>query len=62
MRGVPFELAVGVEGFSSPAGLRRGRFDLAQPGADVNRLAVIGAVVFVQSLHGFVLADKVSSG
>jgi hypothetical protein len=34
-----------------------GGFDFAQDGTDVNRLAVVTAVVFIQALHGDILLE-----
>ena len=38
-----------------PAVLLCGGFDVAQDGADVNRLAVVTAVIFIQTLHRAIL-------
>src|SRR5476651_2017378 len=46
-----FQAAGCVKQFGSPAMRLRGGFDVAQHGADVNRLAVIAAVIFAELLH-----------
>lgn len=51
MQGEQFLAADPVEEIRSPAALQRGRFDVAQHGVDVNRLAVVAAVVFTELLH-----------
>jgi hypothetical protein len=42
---------VGVKNFRSPAVLLRGGFDLAQHGAEGDRLAMVTAVIFAKFLH-----------
>ena len=51
MQREPFEFSTLVENFRSPAVLLRRRFDIAQHGADVNRLAEIAAKIFTELLH-----------
>ena len=51
MQREPFEFSGFVKNFGSPAvRLRRG-LDVAQHGADVNRLAVVAAVIFAEPFH-----------
>ena len=51
MEGEQVEFAFFSEGLGSPAMLLRGGFDVVQDGADVNRLAVVTAVIFAELLH-----------
>ena len=51
MEGEPFETVLLVESFRRPALLLGRNFDVAQHGADVNRLAVVAAVIFAELLH-----------
>ena len=51
MQREPFEFARLVKNFRSPAVRLRRRRDRAQPGADVNRLTMIAAVIFAELLH-----------
>ena len=46
-----FEVADFVKQFRSPTMLLRRRFHVTQHGADVNRLAVVAAVIFAELLH-----------
>ena len=46
-----FQIAGLVKQFGSPAVFLRGSLDVAQHGANVNRLAMIAAVIFVELLH-----------
>jgi len=46
-----FQAAGLVEQLGSPAVGQRGGFDVAQHGMDVNRLAVVAAVIFAKLLH-----------
>lgn len=47
----PFEFASFLKNFRSPTVRLRRRFDLAQHGAGINRLAVIATVIFAELLH-----------
>jgi hypothetical protein len=49
MEGEQVEIVLPFKRLGGPAVLLRGGFDLAQDGADVNRLAVIAAMVFIQA-------------
>ena len=51
MEGGQVEIALPPKRLECPAMLLRGGFDVAQDGADVNRLAVIAAVIFTELLH-----------
>ena len=51
MEGGQVEIALPPKRLECPAMLLRGGFDVAQDGADVNRLAVITAVIFAELLH-----------
>ena len=51
MEGEQVEFALLSKRFGSPAVLLRGGFDVAQHGADVNRLAVVTAVIFAKPFH-----------
>ena len=51
MQREPFELGIFMKNFRTPAVRQRGDFDLSQDGADVNRLAVVAAVIFAELLH-----------
>ena len=51
MQLMPFETILLVENFRSPAIRLRGGYDLAQHSVDVNRLAVVAAVIFAKLLH-----------
>jgi len=55
MEGEQVEFALLPKYLRGPAVLLRGGFDGAQHGADVNRLAVVTAFVFIQALHGAIL-------
>ena len=55
MEGEQVEFVLLPKCLGGPAVLLRGGFDVAQDGADVNRLAVVTAVVFIQALHGDIL-------
>ena len=57
MEGEQVEFALLTKCFGGPAVLLRGGFDVAQDGADVNRLAVVTAVIFAKPLHGFTIYD-----
>jgi hypothetical protein len=46
-----FELRRLVENFQSPAMRLGGGFDIAQDGADVNRLAMVTIVIFAEPFH-----------
>ena len=46
-----FEVAGFVEQFGRPTVFLRRDFDIAQHAADVNRLAVIAAVIYAEFLH-----------
>ena len=52
LEGEPLEFAGFVENLRSPTVLLCGSFDLAQDGADVDRLAVITTVIFTKPLQG----------
>ena len=51
MEGEQVEIALLAECLGGPAVPLRGGFDLAQDGADVNRLAVVAAVIFTEPFH-----------
>ncbi len=51
MKCEPFEFSGFVKNFRSPAVLSRRSFDVAQHGANINRLAVIAAMIFAELLH-----------
>jgi hypothetical protein len=55
-----FEFAGVMENFRRPAMSLRGGFDRAQHGADVNRLAVVAAVVFAELLHAENIMQRVA--
>ena len=61
MQREPFESAGLVENFRRPAVLLRRRFDFAQHGADVNRLAVIAAMIFAELLHAENFTQRAAS-
>ena len=47
----PIKIFCRMKKFGSPAMLFGGGFNLTQRGADVNRLAVVAAVIFAELLH-----------
>ena len=47
----PIKIFCRMKKFGSPAMLFGGGFNLTQRGADVNRLAVVAAVIFTEFLH-----------
>jgi len=51
MESKEFEFACFMKNFRSPAVLPRGDFDIAQDGADINRLAVVAAMIFAELFH-----------
>ena len=51
MQREPFEFTGFMKDFRNPAVRLRRRRDRAQPGADVNRLAMVAAVIFAELLH-----------
>ena len=51
MEGGQVEIALPPKRLECPAMLLRGGFDVAQDGADVNRLAAVAAVIFAKLLH-----------
>ena len=51
MEGEQVEFALLPKYLGGPVVLLRGGFDLAQNGADVNRLAVVTAVIFAEPFH-----------
>ena len=51
MEGGPFEFAAFVKNFRNPVVPLSRRFDIAQHGADVNRLAAIATVIFAKPFH-----------
>jgi len=51
MEGEQVEFALVAKRLGSPAVLLGGGFDFAQDGADVNRLAMVTAVIFAESFH-----------
>ena len=51
MEGEQAEFALLAKSFDGPAVLPGGDFDEAQHGANVNRLAVVTAVIFAQTFH-----------
>jgi hypothetical protein len=51
MEGEQVEIALLAECLGGPAVLLRGDFDIAQDGADVNRLAAVTAVIFTEPFH-----------
>ena len=51
MEGKQVEFALLTKCFGGPAVLLRGGFDVAQDGADVNRLAVITSVIITELFH-----------
>ena len=51
MKREPFEFSRVMKNFRSPAVLLRRRFDVAQHGANINRLAEIAAKIFTEFLH-----------
>ena len=51
MEGEQVEFVLLPKCLGGPAVLLRGGFDVAQDGADVNRLAVVTAVIFVEPFH-----------
>ena len=51
MEGEQVEFTLPPKCLGGPAVLLRGDFDIAQHGADVNRLAVVTAVIFAQFFH-----------
>ena len=55
MEGEQVEFILFPKPLGGPVVLLGGSFDVAQNGADVNRLAVVTAVVFIQALHGNIL-------
>jgi hypothetical protein len=57
MEGKQVEIALSPKRLECPAVLLGGGFDFAQDGTDVNRLAVVTAVVFIQALHGDILLE-----
>ena len=51
MEGEQVEFVLLPKHFRCPAVLLRGGFDIAQDGADVNRLAMVTAVIFAEPFH-----------
>lgn len=51
MEGEQVEIALPPKRLECPAMLLRGGFDVAQDGADVNRLAVVATMIFAELLH-----------
>ena len=57
VQGEPLEFAVFVEGFQIPAVRLGGGADVAENGVDVNRRAVVAAVIFAETLHNTVFGN-----
>ena len=51
MEGEQVEIALSSKSLGGPAVLLRRGFDVAQDGADVNRLAAVTVVIFAELLH-----------
>ena len=56
MEGEQVEFILLPKRFGGPAVLLRRGFDVAQDGADINRLAVVATMIFAEMLHENILS------